>query len=248
MSAITTRDIAAAAAVNEVTVFRHFGDKASLAREAVRRFSPASELDEYQPGIDASSPQAAIDGLLRLPGRTASPARRPPGTAAVRPRRCGPLPRPHRRPEGNPGRRPPPADQSLRASPRPAPRRRQHRRRGHRLPRHAPHARDLAVPALDRPQRRTGHRPARRAATPPVPQPRRPTQDTTCPVTPTGTALSTSDASAPIPSRAGQLAAALRNRLRCIQSRPRLTGGFPAQNELSHEPEPPKQPDLGLST
>jgi len=63
MSAITTRDIAAAA-VNEVTVFRHFGDKATLAREAVRRFSPAAGLDAYQPSIDASGPQAAIDGLL----------------------------------------------------------------------------------------------------------------------------------------------------------------------------------------
>jgi AcrR family transcriptional regulator len=65
MSAITTRDIAAAAVVNEVTVFRHFGGKAALAREAVRRFSPAAELDAYQPGIDASSPQAAMDGLRR---------------------------------------------------------------------------------------------------------------------------------------------------------------------------------------
>lgn len=65
MSAITTRDIAAAAGVNEVTVFRHFGGKAALAREAVRRFSPAAELNAYQPGIDTSSPQAAIDGLQR---------------------------------------------------------------------------------------------------------------------------------------------------------------------------------------
>lgn len=65
MSTITTRDIAAAAGVNEVTVFRHFGGKAALAREAVRRFSPAAELDAYQPGIDTSSPQAAMDGLQR---------------------------------------------------------------------------------------------------------------------------------------------------------------------------------------
>lgn len=65
MSAITTRDIAAAAAVNEVTVFRHFGGKAALAREAVRRFSPAAELDAIEPGIDDSSPQAATDGLQR---------------------------------------------------------------------------------------------------------------------------------------------------------------------------------------
>jgi AcrR family transcriptional regulator len=63
LSAVTTRDIAAAAGVNEVTVFRHFGDKAALAREAVRRFSPAAELDAIQPRIDASSPEAARDGL-----------------------------------------------------------------------------------------------------------------------------------------------------------------------------------------
>lgn len=40
MSAITTRDIAATAGVNEVTLFWHFGGKAALARGAVRRFSP----------------------------------------------------------------------------------------------------------------------------------------------------------------------------------------------------------------
>jgi AcrR family transcriptional regulator len=68
MSAITTREIAAAAGVNEVTVFRHFGGKATLAREAVRRFSPAAQLDGYRSGIDTSSPQAAMDGLLRCLG------------------------------------------------------------------------------------------------------------------------------------------------------------------------------------
>jgi len=65
MAGITTRDIAAAAGVNEVTLFRHFGDKASLARAAVRRFDPAAALDAYDPAIDASTPQAAMAGLLR---------------------------------------------------------------------------------------------------------------------------------------------------------------------------------------
>lgn len=65
MSSITTRDIAAAAGVNEVTVFRHFGGKAALAREAVRQFSPAADLDAYQPVIDTSSPQAAMAGVQR---------------------------------------------------------------------------------------------------------------------------------------------------------------------------------------
>ena len=65
MAMITTRDIASAAGVNEVTVFRHFGDKASLAREAVRRFHPAAALDAYEPAIDASTPEQAMRGLLR---------------------------------------------------------------------------------------------------------------------------------------------------------------------------------------
>jgi AcrR family transcriptional regulator len=65
MAMISTRDIAAAAGVNEVTVFRHFGDKAGLAREAVRRFHPAAALDAYDPAIDASTPDSAMRGLLR---------------------------------------------------------------------------------------------------------------------------------------------------------------------------------------
>jgi AcrR family transcriptional regulator len=64
MAAITTRDIAAAG-VNEVTVFWHFGDKATLAREAVRRFHPAAALNAYEPAIDASTPQAAMRGVRR---------------------------------------------------------------------------------------------------------------------------------------------------------------------------------------
>ena len=95
MSAITTRDLAAAAGVNEVTVFRHFGGKAALVREAVPRFSPAAELDAYQPGIDHLQPAGRDRRPAALPGRTASPARRAPGTAAVRTRRRGPLPRHH---------------------------------------------------------------------------------------------------------------------------------------------------------
>jgi len=45
MSTLTPRDIAAAAGV-----FRYFGGKAPLALGAIRRFSPAAELDAYQPG------------------------------------------------------------------------------------------------------------------------------------------------------------------------------------------------------
>jgi AcrR family transcriptional regulator len=72
MAAVTTRDIASAAGVNEVTVFRHFGDKATLAREAVRRFHPAAALDAYEPAIDASTPQTAMRGLLRCLGELQS--------------------------------------------------------------------------------------------------------------------------------------------------------------------------------
>ncbi|MFF4819180.1 TetR/AcrR family transcriptional regulator [Kitasatospora sp. NPDC001309] len=64
MAAITTKEIAAAAGVNEVTLFRHFGDKANLALEAVKAFSPAAQIDAFEPKIDASSPETTIEGLL----------------------------------------------------------------------------------------------------------------------------------------------------------------------------------------
>jgi AcrR family transcriptional regulator len=47
LDATTTRALAEEAGVNEVTVFRHFGDKATLAREAVRRFQPANRIAAY---------------------------------------------------------------------------------------------------------------------------------------------------------------------------------------------------------
>ncbi|MFB7908274.1 TetR/AcrR family transcriptional regulator [Kitasatospora sp. NPDC056076] len=64
MAAITTKEIATAAGVNEVTLFRHFGDKANLALEAVKAFSPAAQIDAFEPKIDASSPETTIEGLL----------------------------------------------------------------------------------------------------------------------------------------------------------------------------------------
>jgi AcrR family transcriptional regulator len=64
MAQVTTREIAHAAGVNEVTLFRHFGDKATLALEAVRQSSPAAQIDDYQPAIDTSSPDRIIEGLL----------------------------------------------------------------------------------------------------------------------------------------------------------------------------------------
>ena len=64
LEAATTRAIAEEAGVNEVTIFRHFGDKATLALRAVRRFSPAAQLAAGDPGIDASTPASAAAGLL----------------------------------------------------------------------------------------------------------------------------------------------------------------------------------------
>ncbi|MFZ0215939.1 MAG: TetR/AcrR family transcriptional regulator [Candidatus Dormiibacterota bacterium] len=63
LEAATTRVIAQAAGVNEVTLFRHFGDKASLALAAVREFSPVAELRIRDPQIDVSSPRRAALGL-----------------------------------------------------------------------------------------------------------------------------------------------------------------------------------------
>ena len=60
----TTRAVAEEAGVNEVTLFRHFGDKAGLALAAVREFSPAADLAERDPAIDVSTPHQAADGLL----------------------------------------------------------------------------------------------------------------------------------------------------------------------------------------
>jgi AcrR family transcriptional regulator len=59
----TTRAVAEAAGVNEVTLFRHFRDKAGLALAAVRHFSPAERLRSRAPAIDASSPARAAAGL-----------------------------------------------------------------------------------------------------------------------------------------------------------------------------------------
>lgn len=42
----TTKEIAAEAGVNELTVFRHFGNKEALLREAIQMFSPTSILDD----------------------------------------------------------------------------------------------------------------------------------------------------------------------------------------------------------
>jgi AcrR family transcriptional regulator len=60
----TTRALAREAGVNEVTVFRRFGDKARLAREAMRSVDPAPALERHQPQVDPSTPARAREGLV----------------------------------------------------------------------------------------------------------------------------------------------------------------------------------------
>lgn len=64
LDAATTRVVAQVAGVNEVTLFRQFGDKASLALAAVRHFSPADTFLAQEPNVDASTPERAAGGLL----------------------------------------------------------------------------------------------------------------------------------------------------------------------------------------
>src|SRR5438105_7768759 len=60
-----TRLVAAEAGVSELTLFRHFGDKSTLARSAIRHAAPTEQLRAYDPEIDASTPQRAVATLSR---------------------------------------------------------------------------------------------------------------------------------------------------------------------------------------
>jgi AcrR family transcriptional regulator len=60
-----TRLVAAEAGVSELTLFRHFGDKATLVRGAIRHAAPTDELRAYDPAIDASTPESAVASLSR---------------------------------------------------------------------------------------------------------------------------------------------------------------------------------------
>ncbi len=65
IDATSARLVAEAAGVSELTGFRHFGDKATLAREAVRLVAPRAALLALQPAIDTSTPAATVRGLAR---------------------------------------------------------------------------------------------------------------------------------------------------------------------------------------
>jgi AcrR family transcriptional regulator len=62
----STRAVADAAGVSELTLFRQFGDKATLTREAIRRGgAPTHELAAIDLEIDASTKAAAAESLAR---------------------------------------------------------------------------------------------------------------------------------------------------------------------------------------
>jgi AcrR family transcriptional regulator len=60
----STKAVAEIAGVSELTVFRHFTDKATLVREAIRYGASTSDLPA-QLQADGSSPAAAVESLTR---------------------------------------------------------------------------------------------------------------------------------------------------------------------------------------
>jgi AcrR family transcriptional regulator len=61
LDGVTTREVAEEAGVNPVTLFRRFGDKTTIAVEAIRRYSPAAKLQNRDPAVD---PENAAEGLV----------------------------------------------------------------------------------------------------------------------------------------------------------------------------------------
>src|SRR5215467_12673289 len=60
-----TRLVASEAGVNELTLFRLFGDKATLLRESLKYAAPTEDLSQYATAIDASTSESAAAGLAR---------------------------------------------------------------------------------------------------------------------------------------------------------------------------------------
>jgi AcrR family transcriptional regulator len=62
----TTREVAEVAGVNEVTIFRRFGDKQRLARAAIQHFDPTRDFDTHQLEINLSSPDSTVAGVAAV--------------------------------------------------------------------------------------------------------------------------------------------------------------------------------------
>jgi AcrR family transcriptional regulator len=78
LEGVTTREVAAEAGVNPVTLFRRFGDKTTMAVEAIRRYSPVGRLQNRDPGVDPDHAAAGlVDCLLFLTDLTLEPRRIP---------------------------------------------------------------------------------------------------------------------------------------------------------------------------
>jgi AcrR family transcriptional regulator len=75
----STRAVADAAGVRELTLFRHFGDKASLIREAIRQGGSSTEDLPEHLAADASTPAAAAESLTRCLKFLRDRARKNPG-------------------------------------------------------------------------------------------------------------------------------------------------------------------------
>ena len=66
LAAATTKGVAEAAGVNEVTIFRHFRDKDTMALRAVERFYPGPRITGYEVDFDNDTPEAARAGVLAV--------------------------------------------------------------------------------------------------------------------------------------------------------------------------------------
>ncbi len=64
IEATTTRLLAGEAGVNEVTIFRHFGDKSNLIRQAFRRLDPAGRIAAFPLDFELGSAGEAAEGVL----------------------------------------------------------------------------------------------------------------------------------------------------------------------------------------
>jgi len=64
IDATSTRALAEAAGVNEVTIYRHFGDKPGLIRAAFHHASPRAALAARRPDIDTTTAESAARGLV----------------------------------------------------------------------------------------------------------------------------------------------------------------------------------------